>query len=230
MLRLYLGDPGVAVNIALCATAILWAFSAPSFAIIPVFVFGWIIYVIQEHLVHRYIFHMRAPKNQFYFNMLYRLHYGHHDQIHNKHLLFTPLWFSIPLGLLNLAVIAVFLPFQLAFISVYGGGVLAYLVFEWLHLISHYNNQNRSQFALDVTRRHARHHYINHEYWFTVSIGGGLVDTALGSSPEFVSRIENARTCGIDPEDSRFVQARKVFPEDRTLAVEFQGDPAGARA
>ena len=65
------------------------------------FVLGWGLYLVEEHLIHRFVFHAPAPRRQFLFDLLYRLHYGHHDQERNRHLLFTPLWFALPMALVT---------------------------------------------------------------------------------------------------------------------------------
>ena len=57
---------------------------------------GWALDLLEEHLIHRFVFHRLLPQRQFLFDPLYRLHYGHHDQVRSRDLLFTPLWFSIP--------------------------------------------------------------------------------------------------------------------------------------
>lgn len=219
MLSFYLSDPAVLVHILLAVGATWLAISVGDWGMLAAFVFGWMSYVVQEHLVHRYIFHAPAPRKQVWFNMLYRLHYGHHDQIHNVHLLFTPLWFSAILGLVNVAVISQVIPLSYTIVFVYGGGVCSYLLFEWLHLLSHFNTQDRGSIALWITRRHAQHHFIDYNNWFTVSPGGNLVDSLLGADPAERSRVEHARTCGLDPNDPRLVAARAHFRADRTLAT-----------
>ena len=79
------------------------AISQPTLATLGLFALGWSLYVLEEHLIHRFIFHAPAPRNQRLFDLLYRLHYGHHDQVRNRHLLFTPLWFSLPVTVMNIA-------------------------------------------------------------------------------------------------------------------------------
>lgn len=217
LLQTFLLDPGVYVHLAFLAAALFVGAAYYDQWIVAAFVGGWISYVVQEHLVHRYVFHAPAPKNQFWFNALYRLHYGHHDQVHNVHLLFTPLWFSLGLGVANLAVMAMILPLPHAIVFVYGGGVASYLLFEWMHLLSHYNAPDRGKIALWVTRRHAKHHFIDHENWFTVSPGGQWVDQALGASPENPEKADNVRTCGLEPDDPRLVVARAHFGRDISL-------------
>ena len=183
-----------------------------------IFVFGWCVYVVEEYLVHRFIFHAPAPRNQRLFDALYRLHYGHHDQVANRHLLFTPLWFALSLTLVNAAAVALVLPLDLVIIGAFGGGVSAYLLFEWLHLTSHFRTATKGRLGRYITRRHAKHHHVDYAYWFTVSPGGQLVDTALGSDPASYAVVPNVHTCGLDPQDPRFVRSRARYGTDTSLA------------
>ena len=218
MLTIFLKDPGVQVHILLSLAGLITAIFTFEWVILLLLPLGWCSYVVQEHLVHRYIFHAPLPENQFLFNLLYRLHVGHHDQIHNSRLLFTPLWFSIPLGLSNLIAMNLILPFNQALVFVYGGGVTAYLLFEWCHLVTHFHCSSRSKRVIKMTQDHGRHHHINIHHWYTVSPGGQLVDSALGANPASVIKSENPRTCGLQPDDNRMVAARLKFGEDTTLA------------
>lgn len=218
MAKIFLSDIGVVVHIGLVISAIIIAINFVGWISLLLLPVGWVSYVIQEHLVHRYIFHAPAPRNQVLFNLLYRVHYGHHDQIQNSELLFTPLWFSLPLGLLNVVAISILLPLPHAYVLVYGGAVTAYVLFEWCHLLSHFHAKKRGPIMLRLTRDHGRHHHINFHNWYTVSPGGQWVDAALGCSPTDFVRSENPQTCGLAPDDPRLLAARRKFGSNRVLA------------
>lgn len=218
MIRIYVGDVGIIVNSALVLFGVAVAVQTLSWWTPLLIAAGWACYLLEEHTVHRYIFHAPPPRRQWLFNILYRLHYGHHDQVYNRDLLFTPAWFSVGLGLLNVAAASLLLPVELAVVLIFAGSVPAYLFFEWLHLLTHFNASRRSDFAVRLTRAHARHHFADYTNWFTVSPGGGLVDKLMGTDPEKKVRRENATTCGLDPNDPRLLNARARFGEDRTLA------------
>ena len=153
---------------------------------------GWGLYLLEEHLIHRFVFHAPAPRNQFLFDLLYRLHYGHHDQQRSRHLLFTPLWFALPIALVTVAALTLVLPVKSALIAVLGGSVPGYLVFEWLHLTSHFR-MDKGRLGRYVTRRHAKHHNIDYHHWYTVSPGGQLVDTRARLQSR--STTASSRTC-----------------------------------
>ena len=217
-LLIYFADPAIPTMATLAVIGVSLAVlrRAP---IVPVLIaLGWSLYVVQEHLVHRFIFHAPAPRNQRLFDLLYRLHYGHHDQPRHRSLLFTPLWFSLPVTAMNIAVVAIVFPVYEAVIAVLAGGVVAYLLFEWLHLTSHFRSSFNGRLGKYITRRHGKHHHIDYGNWFTVSPGGQIVDCALRADPAEFHVVSNVRTCGLDPDDPRLVESRIRFGSDATLA------------
>jgi hypothetical protein len=214
--RIYAGDLGIQVMGVIAAGGLALTLTQRDLSALALFALGWGLYLLEEHLIHRFIFHAPAPRNQFLFDSLYRLHYGHHDQQRSRHLLFTPLWFSLPIALVTVGALALVLPLKSAMIAVFGGSVCGYLVFEWLHLTSHFRME-KGRLGRYVTRRHAKHHNIDFRYWYTVSPGGQLVDTALGSDPAKYSVVPNVLTCGLSPDDPRILKSRKRFGMDSSL-------------
>jgi len=216
LLRVYSGDAAIRVMAVIAAGGVTLAIQQRDLAALGLFAMGWGLYLLEEHLIHRFVFHAPAPKNQFLFDLLYRLHYGHHDQQRSRHLLFTPLWFALPIALINTAALAFVLSLKSAIIAVLGGSVTGYLFFEWLHLTSHFRME-KGRLGRYVTRRHAKHHNIDYRYWYTVSPGGQLVDSALGSDPAQYGVVPNVLTCGLDRDDPRFVKSRLRFGLDASL-------------
>lgn len=216
-LGIYTADPGIRVMVLVGAGGATFGLLQRGPSALWLFAMGWGLYLVEEHLIHRFIFHAPPPRRQFLFDALYRLHYGHHDQARSRHLLFTPLWFALPMALATVGLLSIVLPLDDAAIAVLGGGVCGYLVFEWLHLTSHFR-MDKGRLGRYITRRHARHHNIDYRYWYTVSPGGQLVDGALGSSPAKYSVVPNVLTCGLDPDDPRIVKSRIRFGLDASLA------------
>jgi hypothetical protein len=216
-LRIYLADSGIQVMAVVAAGGLTAGLLQRDLSVLWLFALGWGLYLLQEHLIHRFIFHAPPPRHQFLFDALYRLHYGHHDQARNRHLLFTPLWFALPMALVTVAALSIVLPVGQAAIAIFGGGVSGYLVFEWLHLTSHFR-MNKGRLGRYITRRHALHHNIDYRYWYTVSPGGQVVDAALGSSPAKYAVVPNVLTCGLAADDPRLVKSRLRFGLDASLA------------
>jgi hypothetical protein len=216
LLRIYVTDPGIQVMALVGAAGVALAISEPRPSTLALLAMGWGLYLLEEHLIHRFVFHAPAPRNQFFFDLLYRLHYGHHDQQRSRHLLFTPLWFALPIALVTVAALMLVMPVKSALIAVLGGSVPGYLFFEWLHLTSHFR-MDKGRLGRYVTRRHAKHHNIDYHHWYTVSPGGQLVDTALGSSPARYGVVPNVLTCGLDKDDPRLVKSRTRYGMDASL-------------
>lgn len=216
LLRIYAADLGIRVMAVVAAGGLTLAILRRDSSTLWLFALGWGLYLIEEHVIHRFIFHAPAPQRQFLFDLLYRLHYGHHDQQRSRHLLFTPLWFALPMALTTAAALAIVLPLEQALIAVLGGGVCGYLVFEWLHLTSHFRTE-KGRLGRYITRRHAKHHNIDYRFWYTVSPGGQLVDSAFGSNPAHYSVVANVLTCGLDRDDPRLVKSRIRFGLDASL-------------
>ena len=218
LLRIYTEEPGIRGMAALASAGIaLAAFQGGPWAL-GLLAMGWGLYLVEEHLIHRFIFQCRRRGNQFLFDLLYRLHYGHHDQDRNRYLLFTPLWFALPMTLVTVGVLSIVLPVKDALIAVLGGGVRGYLLFEWLHLTSHVRTSSKGRLGRYITRRHAKHHYIDYTNWYTVSPGGELVDRRSAPIPRSPG---SRRTCGRAVsirDDPRLVRSRIRFGCDASLA------------
>jgi len=217
-LGIYLTDPAIPVMATLATAGLSLAALRRAPIVLALVALGWGLYIVQEHLIHRFIFHAPAPRRQWLFDALYRLHYGHHDQARNKHLLFTPLWFSLPMTLVNIGLISIVLPVDDAVIAALAGGVAAYLLFEWLHLTSHFRMSSKGRLGRYITRRHGKHHHVDYASWYTVSPGGQLVDQALCADPAEYRVVPNVRTCGLDPDDPRLLKSRTRFGVDASLA------------
>jgi hypothetical protein len=224
--QLYARDPGIRVMALIAAAGVTLGAIRSDRPAVWLFLLGWGLYLLEEHLIHRFVFHARAPRRQRLFDLLYRLHYGHHDQVRNPHLLFTPVWFSVPVTAVTIAALSRVLPMIDTLIAILGGSACGYLVFEWLHLTSHVR-MAKGRLGRYVTRRHARHHCIDHHHWYTVSPGGQLIDKALGADPVGAAVIPNVRTCGLEPDDPRLVTSRLRFGCDTSLLG--TPEPAGRR-
>jgi heme/copper-type cytochrome/quinol oxidase subunit 4 len=216
LVRVYTEDWGIRVMGVIAVGGVALAVRYADVSILPLIALGWALYVLEEYLVHRFIFHAPAPRSQFLFDLLYRLHYGHHDQQRSRDLLFTPLWFALPIALVTISGLLFVMPVTNALITVGAGSVPAYLWFEWLHLTSHFR-MSKGRLGRYVTRRHAKHHNIDYAYWYTVSPGGQLVDSALGSDPARYSVVPNVLTCGLDQNDPRLVKSRIRYGLDSSL-------------
>ncbi|MDM5187923.1 sterol desaturase family protein [Bacillus sp. DX4.1] len=130
---------------------------------------GIIFYTVNEYVTHRFLFHLKPPKNPFLLKMLRRLHYDHHVYPDDLKLLFLPVWYSLPgftiyLLLLYGATKHITITFAFGI-----GMVIMLLVYEWKHYIAHRPMRPFTRFGRWLKKQHILHHYKNENYWFGVS-------------------------------------------------------------
>jgi len=142
-------------------------------------VIGMVAYSAAEYFTHRFLFHIRTPKNPFFLKMIKRLHYDHHASPNDLHLLFLPLWYSLP----NMAIagaaaylISSSLVITLAFID---GVILFLLFYEWKHYIAHRPVTPLFPWGRWMKKVHLWHHFKNENYWYGVT--NPVFDLALGT-------------------------------------------------
>jgi sterol desaturase/sphingolipid hydroxylase (fatty acid hydroxylase superfamily) len=133
------------------------------------FVLGMAGYALAEYTTHRFFFHIKAPKNPLFLKFMKRIHYDHHSDPNNLHLLFLPLWYSVP----NIVIVAgiVFLitssiTITHAFIT---GVILFLLYYEWVHFIAHRPVIPKSAWGRWMKKVHLWHHFKNENYWYGVT-------------------------------------------------------------
>lgn len=175
--------------------------------------------MLNEYNLHRYVFHLKPPKAQWAFDLLYRAHYGHHDFPNNTKLFFVPIWVAVPVLVFNLCLIWGILSVlgvpQALWISVAingVGGIATFLTYEWFHMTAHLNLP-KTWVEQHVTKLHLQHHFRDFSKWFHVSPGGQVIDKAMGTDIDREAlksqqRIEFIRTLGLQPDDRRLVSAR----------------------
>jgi len=185
--------------------------------------------MLNEYNLHRFIFHLPPPKQQWAFNLLYQAHYGHHDFPTNHGLFFVPPWVALPVLGFNFCLvwaiaglIGVPEAFEIAVAIVLVGGVLMFMAYEWFHMTSHLNVP-KSKVERYVTVLHNQHHFRDFSKWFHVSPGGEVIDRALHTAIDrdalkAKQRIEFIRTLGLRPDDPRLVTARTQFADKYGLS------------
>ncbi|NEK20980.1 fatty acid hydroxylase [Sulfitobacter sp. JBTF-M27] len=178
--------------------------------------------MLNEYNLHRYIFHLKPPRRQWAFDLLYQAHYGHHDFPTNTKLFFVPIWIALPMLAANTllvwaiaALLGVAQAHWVAIAIVPAGGVAMFMVYEWFHMTAHLNLP-KSAIARRVTRLHNQHHFRDFSKWFHVSPGGEIIDRVMGTDIDAAAlkqqqRIEFIRTLGMTPDDPRLLAARTRF-------------------
>lgn len=221
-LKLMMSHPGVAIMaVALVLSLCSLAFWGPLWVwlLVPL---GVLAQYLNEYNLHRYVFHLKPPRRQWAFDLLYRAHYGHHDFPTNHALFFVPIWVALPvlgvnfLGLWGImALFGAQQAFWIALAVVPVGGVATFMMYEWFHMSAHLNVP-KGPLARHVTKLHNQHHFRDFSKWFHVSPGGKIVDRAMGTDIDREAlkkqqRIEFIRTLGMRPDDARLIAAREKF-------------------
>ncbi|WP_420003424.1 sterol desaturase family protein [Arenibacterium sp. LLYu02] len=195
--------------------------------------------MLNEYSLHRYVFHLRPPRRQWAFDLLYQAHYGHHDFPTHPKLFFAPVWVVLPMLGVNLAlvygVLSILVPAQALVLTaaiVLVGGVSTFLGYEWFHMTAHLTLP-KTRVEAHVTRLHNQHHFRDFSKWFHVSPGGEVIDRAMGTAIDRDAlrqqqRVEFIRTLGLRPDDSRLVAARERFAERYDLSAEDRSRAAKA--
>ena len=177
---------------------------------------------LNEYNIHRHLFHMAPPRRQWLFDLFYLAHYGHHDFPQAERLFFVPIWFAVPVAVLNFALvwaIAALLGFADAWLYAVAivpvGGLATFLAYEWFHMTAHLNVR-KTAVERRVTELHAQHHFRDFGKWFHVSPGGEVIDRAMGTAIDREAlrrqgRIEFITTLGLKPDDPRLLAARERF-------------------
>lgn len=168
-----------------CATLIFLGMThSPRWTDVLWFLAGWAIFLPQEWLTHVYILHWKIIPNERCYLWAYRLHFGHHDFPRRHDLMFMPLWLTLPMVLLNLAVFFAIAGDARDALAGFAGALAGYMVFEWSHLVCHVPLIPSSRLWRVIRDRHLAHHYVNEHHWHSVSPPAQFIDRLLGTSGE----------------------------------------------
>ena len=183
---------------------------------------GILAQMLNEYSLHRHVFHLPPPEQQWKFDLLYQAHYGHHDFPTNLPLFFAPGWVTLPLLAINFLVLWALLALiglnaapSISAAIVLVGGVMTFLAYEWFHMTAHLTCR-KTWIERHVSTLHNQHHFRDFSRWFHVSPGGHIIDRAMGTAIsrnalKSQQRIEFIRTLGMKPDDPRLVAARQRF-------------------
>ncbi|KAK0132563.1 Fatty acid 2-hydroxylase [Merluccius polli] len=123
------------------------------------FALGWFLWSFIEYSIHRFIFHMKPPANNYYLITLHFLLHGQHHKspFDGSRLVFPPGMASILMGCLYLAVRGV-LPGVLGD-CVFVGALCGYVVYDVIHYYLHYGSPKRGSYLYSMKALHVKHHF-----------------------------------------------------------------------
>ncbi|UZJ81177.1 sterol desaturase family protein [Fictibacillus sp. KU28468] len=155
------------------------------------FLLGLVAFMFSEYFTHRFLFHLKVPKNPLFLKFLKRLHYDHHKFPDDLKLLFLPIWYSIP-SLFVLSALFYFITGSILISLPFAGGLVCMLlVYEWKHYVAHRPIKPNSRFGKWLKKTHTLHHYKNENYWYGVS--NPFVDALFGTLKD-EKRVEMSQT------------------------------------
>lgn len=143
---------------------------------------GMAAYAAGEYVTHRFLFHKAPPKNAFALNLLRRLHYDHHVRPDDLHLLFLPVWYSLP-NIAAAGAIMYGMTRRWEWAAVFVTGIIGYMLYyEWKHYIAHRPVRPLTPWGRWIKKLHLLHHYKNERYWYGVT--NPALDRLLGTWAE----------------------------------------------
>ncbi|KAG8508232.1 Fatty acid 2-hydroxylase, partial [Galemys pyrenaicus] len=127
------------------------------------FMLGMLGWTLVEYLIHRFLFHMKPPKDSYY---LITLHFVLHGQHHKapfdeSRLVFPP----VPASLV-IAFFYMFLRYLLPEAvggSVFAGGLLGYIVYDMTHYYLHFGSPHRGSYLYHMKAHHVKHHFAHQQ-------------------------------------------------------------------
>jgi 4-hydroxysphinganine ceramide fatty acyl 2-hydroxylase len=126
-------------------------------------------YALVEYMTHRFFFHMKPPKNLLLLKLIKRLHYDHHVEPDELHLLFLPLWYTVPsmfVSSLLTFIVTSNVPLTASFMT---GVLFMLLYYEWTHYVAHRPLKPLTFWGKWMKRLHLLHHFKNENYWYGVT-------------------------------------------------------------
>jgi hypothetical protein len=185
-------------------THVLWFFA------------GWLAFLPQEYLSHKFILHFpmkKSWKGEWFYRQMYRMHYGHHDHPKRFDLMFIPLWLTLPLAVANWFAFVIITPNPYARLMLLAGLFAGYLFFEWSHLFCHLPYSPKTRIGKNIRNRHAWHHHRNEKHWYSVSWPAIPLDTVglTSGKTESVPVSSRARFLGLEESDPRIAACRARF-------------------
>ncbi|WP_129688401.1 sterol desaturase family protein [Gottfriedia acidiceleris] len=140
-----------------------------SWITVLIFIIGLIFFMFSEYITHRFVFHIKAPKNKLFLKFMKRIHYDHHTYPDDLKLLFLPIWYSIP-NLGSLCIIYFLISKDLIQTIAFGSGlVFMLLVYEWKHYVAHRPIKPITKVGRRIKKLHILHHFKNENFWYGVS-------------------------------------------------------------
>ncbi|XP_043914472.1 fatty acid 2-hydroxylase [Protopterus annectens] len=146
-------------------------FSAPVYRFLfpCCFVMGMFTWSFLEYSIHRFVFHMTPPANNYYLIAVhFMLHGQHHKSPYDdSRLVFPPVPASMVAGLFY-GLLWFMLPEGIA-VSLFVGGLTGYLIYDLVHYYLHYGSPHKGTYLYDMKAYHVKHHFEHQKSGFGIT-------------------------------------------------------------
>ncbi|XP_032086975.1 fatty acid 2-hydroxylase [Thamnophis elegans] len=133
------------------------------------FILGIFTWSLVEYIIHRFLFHMNPPANNYYLITLHFLVHGQHHKSPFDHtrLVFPP----VPASLLFFPfyfLAQVVVPGELG-LSILSGGIVGYIIYDMMHYYLHYGSPKEGTYLYGLKTYHIKHHFEHQKAGFGIS-------------------------------------------------------------
>lgn len=182
-LKQYFGFSDIQVSILLFLGGLIYtAFWYQHGAVYAALGVGVFLYITSEYFTHRFLFHMSPPKHGQLLKLMKRLHYDHHRDPSDLHLLFLPIWYSLPMFVIVVIVVEALTKSSHLTVAVATGAIATLLYYEWIHFVAHRPIIPLTPWGKWMKKIHLWHHFKNEHYWFGVT--SPLYDVVMHTFPD----------------------------------------------
>jgi hypothetical protein len=130
---------------------------------------GALAFFTSEYTTHRFLFHASPASVEWLRKLQHRLHYDHHIDPSELHLLVLPVWFTVPVTLLYYGVYLAITRNAALALSLTSGSLAALAYYEWVHYVAHIPFTPVTPFGRWMKKYHLWHHFKNEHLWFGVT-------------------------------------------------------------
>ncbi|XP_033929591.1 fatty acid 2-hydroxylase-like [Melopsittacus undulatus] len=136
-----------------------------------IFLLGMFLWSLLEHLIHRFVFHMKPPASDanYYLITLHFLLPGQHHKspFNSSHLVFPPVPALLVIGFFY-GILQLLLPEELG-LSVFAGGLCGYIIYDMMHYYLHYGSPKKGIYLYGLKAYHVKHHFEHQKSGFGIT-------------------------------------------------------------
>uniref|UniRef100_A0A8C5R4L6 Fatty acid 2-hydroxylase n=1 Tax=Leptobrachium leishanense TaxID=445787 RepID=A0A8C5R4L6_9ANUR len=125
----------------------------------PLFLVGAMVWTLMEYAIHRYVFHMNPPANNYFLITLHFMLHGQHHKapFDSSRLVFPPVPASLVIVPLYV-ILQMVLPPEVG-LSLFVGGLFGYVAYDMTHYYLHYGSPSKGSYLAWLKSYHVRHHF-----------------------------------------------------------------------